>query len=60
MHVIAAKAVCFKEALSDDFKVYQQGKMCIRDSDSSNRGFNRDFRILYSRYGERTVEGCLP
>ena len=22
MHVIAAKAVCFKEALSDDFKVY--------------------------------------
>jgi glycine hydroxymethyltransferase len=25
MHVIAAKAVCFKEALSDDFKTYQQG-----------------------------------
>lgn len=25
MHVIAAKAVCFKEALSEDFKVYQQG-----------------------------------
>jgi len=24
MHVIAAKAVCFKEALSDDFKVYTQ------------------------------------
>ena len=24
MHVIAAKAVCFKEAMSDDFKVYQQ------------------------------------
>lgn len=24
MHVIAAKAVCFKEALSDDFKVYQK------------------------------------
>lgn len=23
MHVIAAKAVCFREALSDDFKVYQ-------------------------------------
>jgi glycine hydroxymethyltransferase len=23
MHVIAAKAVCFKEALADDFKVYQ-------------------------------------
>lgn len=25
MHVIAAKAVCFKEALSDAFKTYQQG-----------------------------------
>lgn len=25
MHVIAAKAVCFGEALSDDFKKYQQG-----------------------------------
>ena len=25
MHVIAAKAVCFKEALSDDFKTYCQG-----------------------------------
>lgn len=25
MHVIAAKAVCFKEALSPEFKVYQQG-----------------------------------
>jgi len=24
MHVIAAKAVCFKEAMSDEFKVYQQ------------------------------------
>lgn len=25
MHIIAAKAVCFQEALSDSFKVYQQG-----------------------------------
>ena len=25
MHVIAANAVCFKEALSDDFKIYAQG-----------------------------------
>ena len=24
MHVIAAKAVCFKEALSSEYKVYQQ------------------------------------
>ena len=25
MHVIAAKAVCFKEALEPSFKAYQQG-----------------------------------
>ena len=25
MHVIAAKAVCFKEALTDEFKIYQKG-----------------------------------
>ncbi len=25
MHVIAAKAVCFKEALGEEFKAYQQG-----------------------------------
>jgi len=24
MHVIAAKAVCFKEAMSEEFKTYQQ------------------------------------
>ena len=24
MHAIAAKAICFKEAMSDDFKAYQQ------------------------------------
>ncbi|MCC8140991.1 MAG: serine hydroxymethyltransferase [Lachnospiraceae bacterium] len=29
MHVIAAKAVCFKEALTDDFKDYQQ---CVIDN----------------------------
>ena len=27
MHVIAAKAVCFKEALGDEFKAYQKGIM---------------------------------
>ena len=42
MHVIAAKAVCFEEALSDDFKVYQKNiihnawaltmpRHCVRD-----------------------------
>ena len=30
MHVIAAKAVCFKEALSDDFKAYQ--KQIVRNA----------------------------
>ncbi len=30
MHVIAAKAVCFKEAMSDDFKVYQ--KQVVRNA----------------------------
>ncbi|MEG2436540.1 MAG: serine hydroxymethyltransferase, partial [Ruthenibacterium sp.] len=29
MHIIAAKAVCFGEALKDDFKIYQK---CIIDN----------------------------
>lgn len=43
MHVIAAKAVCFKEALDDSFKVYMQG---VKDNAQAlanglmNRGFN--------------------
>jgi len=43
MHVIAAKAVCFKEALSDDFKVYMQN---VKDNAQAlaagltKRGFN--------------------
>ena len=42
MHVIAAKAVCFKEALDDSFKVYMQG---VKDNAQAlckglmNRGF---------------------
>ena len=28
MHVIAAKAVCFKEAMEEDFKTYQQQILC--------------------------------
>jgi len=27
MHIVAAKAICFKEAMSDDFKVYQKKVM---------------------------------
>ena len=32
MHVIAGKAVCFKEALSDDFKEY--GKQVVRNAEA--------------------------
>ncbi len=32
MHVIAAKAVCFKEALSEEFKVYQQTVVANADA----------------------------
>lgn len=45
MHVIAAKAVCFKEALSDDFKVYQQG--IIDNAQALCRGLmSRGIRIV--------------
>ena len=43
MHVIAGKAVCFKEALDDSYKVYMQG---VKDNAKAlaqgltNRGFN--------------------
>lgn len=45
MHVIAAKAVCFKEALSDDFKKYQQG--IIDNAQALCKGLlARDIRIV--------------
>ncbi len=37
MHVIAAKAVCFKEAMSDDFKNYQQ--QVVKNAQTMARGF---------------------
>ena len=37
MHVIAAKAVCFKEAMSDDFKTYQQ--QVVKNAQTMARGF---------------------
>lgn len=43
MHVIAAKAVCFKEALSDEFKTYQQQVVknaAALSSALQARGFN--------------------
>ena len=45
MHVIAAKAVCFKEALSPEFKVYQQG--VIDNAQALCAGLlKRDIRIV--------------
>ena len=42
MHVIAAKAVCFKEALSDDFKIYTNNVINnakVLSEDLTNKGF---------------------
>ena len=44
-HVIAAKAVCFKEALSDDFKAYQ--KQIIDNAQALCKGLmSRDIKIV--------------
>ncbi len=44
-HVIAAKAVCFKEALSDEFKAYQ--KQIIDNAQALCKGLiNRDIKIV--------------
>lgn len=45
MHVIAAKAVCFKEALSDDFKAYQQ--QIINNAQALCKGLmSREIKIV--------------
>lgn len=45
MHVIAAKAVCFQEALSDDFKVYQQ--QIIKNAQALCKGLmDRNIKIV--------------
>ncbi len=45
MHVIAAKAVCFKEALSDEFKEYQ--KTVIDNAQALSKGLmNRGIKIV--------------
>ena len=45
MHVIAAKAVCFKEALQPEFKVYQQG--IIDNAQALCKGLlSRDIKIV--------------
>ena len=45
MHVIAGKAVCFKEALSDEFKAYQ--KQIIANAQALCNGLiSRDIKIV--------------
>lgn len=45
MHVIAAKAVCFKEALGEDFRIYQKG--IVDNAQALCRGLmSRDIRIV--------------
>ncbi|MEX0964098.1 MAG: serine hydroxymethyltransferase [Pseudohongiellaceae bacterium] len=45
MHVIAAKAVCFKEAMSEEFKVYQQ--QVLANARAMAKGFiDRGFDVV--------------
>lgn len=45
MHIIAAKAVSFKEALSDDFKIYQQ--QIVKNAQALAQGFlKRGFTLV--------------
>lgn len=45
MHVIAAKAVCFKEAMGDDFKTYQQ--QVVKNAQVMAQGFiDRGYDIV--------------
>lgn len=44
-HVIAGKAVCFKEAMSDDFKIYQQN--VVNNAHAlADALMDRDFRLV--------------
>ncbi|OCL25657.1 serine hydroxymethyltransferase [Orenia metallireducens] len=44
MHIIAAKAVCFKEALSDEFKEYQ--KQVVKNAKVLAEALSQEFRIV--------------
>ncbi|PRX35770.1 glycine hydroxymethyltransferase [Orenia metallireducens] len=44
MHIIAAKAVCFKEALSDEFKEYQ--KQVVKNAKVLAKALSQEFRIV--------------
>ena len=45
MHVVAAKAVCFKEALSEDFKIYSQN-VILNAKALSERLVKNNFKIF--------------
>ena len=45
MHTIAAKAICFKEAMSEDFKVYMK-KVVENAKELSNALIERGFKIV--------------
>jgi len=45
MHIIAAKAACFKEAMEDDFKVYQQ-QVITNAKVLAGEFVNKGFRIV--------------
>ena len=44
-HVIAAKAICFKEAMGDDFKAYQK-QVCVNAKVLAEELVKRGFRIV--------------
>ena len=46
MHVIAAKAVCFKEALSNDFKVYTNNVIKNAKTFYQTNLINKGFKIF--------------
>lgn len=45
MHIIAAKAVCFKEAMSDEFKAYQ-GQVVVNAKTLAQALMDRGFKIV--------------
>ena len=48
MHVIAAKAVCFKEAMTDDFKDYQK-QIILNAQTMCEKFMERDFNLVQQR-----------
>lgn len=45
MHIIAAKAVAFKEAMSDDFKAYQK-QVVVNARAMANVFMNRGYEVI--------------